>query len=409
MKILHTADLHLGQVIYQNYDRSDEHQHFFNQLTKWCIEHKPDALLVSGDVFDIQQPSATVKKTFTEYFVELHRQCPSMAIVITAGNHDSASRIQADSAVWKLANATVIGTAPSTEPAEGWEEKYIIRLQAGYIIAMPYMTTERTAVLQHLQDKVNEENKDNKPVIMMGHTAVTGLDITGHNIEIGTLKTQDAQSFGSGFDYLALGHIHKPQTIGHQEDALAPTVTYPAPVLRYSGSALHVSCDEAYPHSVSLVEIDHHGGDVHIEQLCIDELRHFYVLQKDGEAFTSADDAINEIKRFCEEKKSGYIRLCVDISTNLPSNFNQMVYEILATTGDEVRYNPKIIWSGKTESLTDETEKPTFEVAELQQMTNPMDFIEKIIGQYPDMDLEEVRLAFEEVEQEIKRQENTLS
>lgn len=409
MKIIHTADIHLGQVIYQNYDRSDEYQHFFKQLTEWCIEHKPDALLVSGDIFDIQQPSAAVKKTFTEYFVELHRQCPSMSIVITAGNHDSASRIQADSAVWKLANATVVGTAPSTEPAEGWEEKYIVRLAAGYILALPYMTAERTAMLQHLLNKVEEENKDNKPVVMMGHTAVTGLDIAGHNIEIGTLKTQDSLSFGTGFDYLALGHIHKPQTIDHQEDALTAVVTYQAPVIRYSGSALHVSCDETYPHSVSLVEIDHHGGDVRIEQLRINELRHFYVLQKDEEAFTSAEDAINEIKRFCEEEKSGYIRLCFDISTNLPSNFNQMVYDILATTGDEVRYNPKIIWSGKTESLTDETEKPTFEVAELQQMTNPMEFIEKIIGQYPDMNLEEVREAFVEVEQEIKRQENILS
>ena len=56
MKIIHTADLHLGQVIYQNYDRSDEHRHFFRQLEQWCKEEQPDALLVSGDVFDIQQP-----------------------------------------------------------------------------------------------------------------------------------------------------------------------------------------------------------------------------------------------------------------------------------------------------------------------------------------------------------------
>ena len=85
MKILHTADLHLGQVIYQNYDRSDEHQHFFRQLEQWCRDEQPDALLVSGDVFDIQQPSATVKKAFTDYFVRLHQTCPNMAIVITAG------------------------------------------------------------------------------------------------------------------------------------------------------------------------------------------------------------------------------------------------------------------------------------------------------------------------------------
>lgn len=403
MKILHTADLHLGQVIYQSYDRSDEHLHFFDQLTAWCIEHRPDALLVSGDVFDIQQPSASVKKVYTDYFVGLHRQCPEMAIIITAGNHDSASRVQSDSAVWELANARVVGTAPSTEPAEGWEEKYIIGLPSGYIIAMPYMTNERTETLQHLLDVVAQKNVEDKPVVMMGHTAVTGLDILGHNLEIGTLKTQDVKSFGSGYDYLALGHIHKPQTIGHQEDALKKEVTYPAPVLRYSGSALHVSCDEAYPHSVSLVEMDQHGGEVHIKQLRIDELRHFYVLPEAGTSYKSSEEALAAINAFCKEKKSGYIRLRVDIATQLPSNFSQMIYEVLASTGDEVRYNPKIIWTGRDESVKDEKEKHSFEVAELQQMTSPLDFIEKTIDQYPELDIEEVRKAFEEVELEIIR------
>lgn len=403
MKILHTADLHLGQVIYQNYERSDEHQHFFKQLKNWCLEYRPDALLVSGDIFDIQQPSASTKKAFNDYFVDIHRSCPEMAIVITAGNHDSASRIQADSVIWTLANTTMVGTAPSTEPDEGWEEKYIVRLPAGYVIAMPYMTSERTDTLQQLLDAVAKENEKSLPVVMMGHTAVTGLDLTGHNMEIGKLKTQDTDSFGKGFDYLALGHIHKPQTIDHQEDALNDNVTYPAPVIRYSGSALHVSCDETYPHSVSLVEIDRHGGDVNIKQLRINELRHFYVLPEDGSSFVSADDALQAIKDFCENTKSGYIRLRVDNKTDLPSNFNQMVYDILAMTRDEVRYNPKIIWTGTTITAASDNTKLTFEVAELQQMTNPLDFIEKTIGLYPTLSLDEVRDAFKEVEKEIQR------
>ena len=155
MKILHTADLHLGQVIYQNYDRSDEHRHFFHQLEQWCEEEKPDALLVSGDVFDIQQPSATVKKAFTDYFVHLHQVCPQMHIVITAGNHDSASRIQADSSVWKLANAHLIGTPPavdSLEQADGWQHQYIIKLDHGYVVALPYMAGERKGIIQSILD-----------------------------------------------------------------------------------------------------------------------------------------------------------------------------------------------------------------------------------------------------------------
>lgn len=405
MRILHTADLHLGQIIYQNYDRCDEHQHYFRQLKGWCLEHRPDALIVSGDVFDIQQPSATTRKTFNDFFVDIHRDCPEMAIVITAGNHDSASRIQADSAIWTLANTTLVGVAPMSVPVEGWEERFVVRLAKGYIIALPYISNERPETIQALLDYVARENVDGKPVVLMAHTAVAGLDITGHNIEIGTLKTQDAQAFGKGYDYLALGHIHKPQTIDHQEDALLTDVTYPSPVMRYSGSALHVSCDESYPHTVSLVDISRHGGEVSIRQLRINELRHFYVLPADGASFRSAEDAIKAVTSFCSEGQSGYIRLRVDSTTDLPSNFNQMVYDILASNGDRVRYNPKIVWTGNTGAEQGESEKPTFEVAELQQMTNPIEFVEKIIDQYPNLTLDDVREAFREVESEIVRME----
>ena len=414
MKILHTADLHLGQVIYQNYDRSDEHLHFFRQLEQWCREELPDALLISGDVFDIQQPSATVKKAFTDYFVRLHHACPQMAIVITAGNHDSASRIQADNAVWQLANAHLIGTPPAFNchecpdgiPADAptrslWQYQYIIKLESGYIVALPYMTGERQQAIQSVLDKVAEDNALGLPVVVMGHQAVTGADVPSHDFEIGKLKTQDVGSFGTGFDYLALGHIHKPQTIGHQADCMEEAIVYHAPVARYSGSALHVSCDEAYPHTVSVVEIAGHGGDVSIRQLRIDELRHFYVLPLDGSSFSSAEEAIEAMNQFVGERERGYIRFRFDYRANLPSNFNQMVYDALQPYHDEWRYNPKMLWTGLAGSQNREKEKLVFEVAELQQMTDPMQFIERTKDQYPGLDINDVRQAFEEVKAEM--------
>lgn len=406
MKLLHTADLHLGQVIYQNYDRSDEHRHFFRQLEQWCQEEQPDALLVSGDMFDIQQPSASVKKTFTDYFVQLHQHCPQMHIVIVAGNHDSASRIQADSSVWKLANAHLVGTPPAyncMEATEDWQDQYIIKLERGYIVALPYMTGERRSAIQSILDKVSEDNTQGLPVVMMAHQAVTGADATGHNFEIGKLKTQGIDSLGNGSDYIALGHIHKPQTIGHQDDCMKEDVTYSSPVVRYSGSALHVSCDETYPHTVSLVEIDRHQENVNIRQLRIDELRHFYVLPEDGTSFTSADDAIKAMNEFVGKGERGYIRFRFDINTDLPSNFGQMVYDALSPYQDEWRYNPKIQWTGTSSGKDSQKEELVFEVAELQQMTDPMQFIERTKDQYPGLDLEDVRQAFEEVKAEMQR------
>ena len=405
MKVIHTADLHLGQIIYQNYERVDEHRHFFEQLTKWCQEERPDALLVSGDIFDIQQPSASTKKAFNDYFVGLHQALPSMHIVITAGNHDSASRIQADNSVWKLANTHLIGTSPSLDllnsDDSSWMDNYIIRLDCGYIIALPFMIGERQVLLQRLLQRVTEENTSDKPVIMMGHLAVTGMDPAGHSIEIGKIKTLDIDTLGTGYDYLALGHIHKPQTIGHQEDCMKESITYPSSVVRYSGSALHVSCDEQYPHTVSVVDIPKHGGSVSIRQLRIDELRHFYTLPLDGSSYQTEEDALLGIKSFCEEQGKGYIRLQMDNKTILSANFTQQVYDVISLYDDEVRYNAKIVWTGIPDHVESTQQKSIFEVAELQQMTDPILFIEKTISQYPGIDIEDMRSAFEEVKKEI--------
>lgn len=405
MKFIHTADLHIGQVLYQNYGRADEHDHFFMQLQSWCREHHPDALLVSGDIFDIQQPGASVKEAFTRHFVNLVEVCPDMTVVITAGNHDSASRLHADRAIWKRSGVHIVGVPPVSEPPaddDRWMEDFIVRTDSGYIVALPYVTGDREDVIQRLLDKVAEENTDGKPVVMMGHLAVTGADVTGHDLEIGTLRTQSVDSLGQGYDYLALGHIHMPQTIGHPRDSFEEEVTYPSGVVRYSGSALHVSCDEAYPHSVSLVNIAERGGDVSVRQLYIDQLRHFYVLPEDaGKSFASSDEALAAVKKFAAEKGSGYFRLRVAYEAALPSDFNQSVYEIIKVYDEQIRYNPKIIWTGVPHK--DKAEALVFEVAELQQMTDPMKFVEKTSDRYQGLNIDDLREVFREVEEEIKR------
>ena len=406
MKIIHTADLHIGQILYQNYEREDEHEYFFKQLETWCREERPDALVVSGDIFDMQQPSASTKRFFNERFVKLAKENPGMTVVIAAGNHDSASRIQADSPVWNAAGVRMVGTAPSvgaTEAEDGWQDKYIVRLDNGYIVVLPHMVGERPAVIQSILDKVTAENVDGKPVIMMAHAAIMGTDMQGHG-EIGKIRTQGIDTMGTGWDYLALGHIHKPQTLGRPEDVLGEEpVIYPSGVARYSGSALHVSCDETYPHSVSVVEIPAHGADVTIRQKRIDELRHFFVLPGGGKSYASEEEALAGVKEFCERQKKGYFRLCVDASVSLSSNFNQKVYDIIGRYDDEVRFNPKTIWSGETKE-EDASEKPVFEVAELQQMTDPLDFIEKTRTQYPGLpDPDALRSIFDVIRDEIQR------
>lgn len=403
MRILHTADLHIGQILYQNYSREDEHRHFFRQLEQWVKTYSPDALVVSGDVFDIQQPSVQVRTFFNEYFVSLHAKFPELVIVITAGNHDSPSRLHADRMLWKPQNVYVVALPPpydlETAP-KGWEENYIVRMDSGYIVALPFLSGERPAHIQALLDHVAAENTEGKPVVMMAHTAVTNMDCEGHDFH-GHIRTTDIDKMGTGYDYLALGHIHKPQTIGHPEDRQSEVATYQAGVIRYSGSALHVSCDERYPHSVSLVDIDRHGGTVTIQQLRIDERRHFHILPSDKEAYHSLKEATNGLQCFIDSGGKGYFRLHIDYGADIPSDFNQIVYNMIEGN-DELRFNPKTIWNGQEEHERKVKETPTFQIADLQQMTDPMNFIEKTIDRYEGLSLEQLKAAFKEVEEELK-------
>lgn len=405
MRILHTADLHLGQILYQNYSRTDEHEHFFRQLEEWCRQYQPDALVVSGDVFDIQQPCAAVKEFFTRTFVKLRDVCTDMHLVVTAGNHDSATRLEADASVWKCINVHIVGMAPTadiTTADNGWQERFIVRIPSGYIVAFPYMTGNRRETIQSVLDYVAAENSDHKPVVMMAHLALSSADTTGHSFEIGKIATQPVTEMGNGYDYLALGHIHRPQTLGYPvEDENVEESTYPSGTARYAGSALHVSCDEKYPHTVSLVEVPEHGGNTTVKRLRINELRHFYELPENGRSAESAEEAFAAVRTFAADKKSGYFRLRIRYSATLPADFDQQIYQLISSYDDEIRYNPKILWTGAPPET--QTEKTVFEVAELQEMDDPIHFIEKTAEQYPEFSLDELRTAFEEVKEEIRR------
>lgn len=406
MRILHTADLHLGQILYQYYERTDEHNHFFDQLRQWCDIYKPDALVVSGDIFDIQQPSAAVKDFFNRSFVSLHLQFPDIQIVIAAGNHDSAARIEADREVWGMSGVKLVGHGPSvdavTQP-DGWQERFVVELPTGYIVVLPFVASLRSDTLQSLLDYVDRRNADGRPVVMMAHQAVSGSDTTGHS-DVGNLRDLGIGDFGTGYDYLALGHIHRAQTIGHPlADENNEHSSYAAGIARYSGSALHVSCDEQYPHTVSLVDIDRHGGTVELTRLRIDELRHFFILPPNGTpAASSAEEVYDMVDGFCRKTGSGYIRLRIDRRTPIPVDFVQTIYRRLEETGNEVRFNPKTIFENDDEQ-PEESVRPVFEIAELKQMTDPLDFVRKMIDSFPELDINQLEEDFKEVENEIRK------
>ena len=98
MKIIATSDWHLGNMFHGN-DRLSEHQHFLSWLLSQIEEQQPDALLIAGDVFDNGNPSAASQSAYYGFLADAGERCPTMQIVITAGNHDSANRLEAPRAL----------------------------------------------------------------------------------------------------------------------------------------------------------------------------------------------------------------------------------------------------------------------------------------------------------------------
>lgn len=305
MKILHTSDWHLGHTLY-NYDRTEEQMGMLVQMVNLVREQKPDVFLLCGDVYHTSQPSASVQTIFTNALMEIHQANPGMHIVITAGNHDSGSKHEIFRTPWKALQVYAIGNVSADQT-----DDLIIEIpQKGFVIAVPYVNERNMpkGLLQQLLNEVERRNNNNLPVVMTAHTTVRGCDFSGHEnaseYTVGGIDSYNLEELGTGYDYLALGHIHHAQFVhGGQHK------------VRYSGSPLSVSFDENYPHSVSIVEIGSHGSTPNVEDIEIRTHRPLVTLPTEGVAIW--EDAKKELENFPSDIEA-YIRLKVEVDDFLP-------------------------------------------------------------------------------------------
>lgn len=306
MKIVHTSDWHLGHTLY-NYDRTEEQQAMLLQLTNLVREEQPDLFLLCGDVYHTPLPSAAVQTLFTNALVAIHEACPGMTIVVTAGNHDSSTKHEIFSTPWRSLNVHTIGCVDSSR-----KEELIIELPGrGYVVAVPYVNERNMpkGMLQELLDAVSERNKGQLPVILSAHTTVSGCDFAGHEQAtertVGGIDAYDLEEMGSGYDYLALGHIHRAQFVhggGHR--------------VRYSGTPLPVSFDECYPHSVTIVELGAHDETPSVREVAIHNPRPLVTLPTEGAV--PWEEAKRLLGAFPDELEA-YIRLSVEVDDFLPA------------------------------------------------------------------------------------------
>jgi exonuclease SbcD len=251
MKILHTSDWHLGHRLHEH-SQNEEHALFLQWLSDYISRNQIDVLLLAGDVFDTGAPSAQSLKLYYDFLVNL-RQTNCKSVFITGGNHDAPGTLDAPKELLSALSVHVVGKA--TE--ELCDEVFIVecngeRLQ---VAAVPFLRdqdirravagesfdqiTERykRALVRHYHEvaRICRENGSEKTLtIAMGHLFAIGGKVSDseQSIYVGNLGDIEAEDFPETFDYMALGHLHRPQKVGGKEH------------IRYSGSPLTLSFSE---------------------------------------------------------------------------------------------------------------------------------------------------------------------
>ncbi|MEO1435069.1 MAG: exonuclease SbcCD subunit D C-terminal domain-containing protein [Bacteroidota bacterium] len=268
-KLLHTADWHLGQRFLHR-DRLEEQTRTLDWLLDQVKVWAPDAFVLAGDVFDVSNPSNAAMTLYYRFLTSL-RKTDCRHIIVVGGNHDSPSRLNAPYALLKSMDVHVIGHA------EQGLNKQIIPLHhesgklEAVVAAVPFLRdqdlrytnleateTDRLASIrngikahyQQLAESIQEQYGNLEvPCITTGHLYVKGGSRAGDKIDrihMGSIDSIDAETFPNVFDYVALGHLHRPQMVDHQ-----------LPHIRYSGSLIPLSFSEITDQkSVALIHFE---------------------------------------------------------------------------------------------------------------------------------------------------------
>ncbi|MCL6326267.1 exonuclease subunit SbcD [Pectobacterium polaris] len=254
MRIIHTADWHLGQYFYTK-SRAAEHQAFLNWLIVQVEQHQVDAIIVAGDIFDNGSPPSYAREMYYSFVVALQRT--GCQLIVLGGNHDSVAMLNESRELLACLNTKVIACA-SDDPAQQVLLLENRQKQPGALLcAIPFLRPRdvltskagqsgdekqlalQEAITTHYQQcyQLACQKRDELglplPIIATGHLTTIGATASEsvRDIYIGTLDAFPAQAFPPA-DYIALGHIHRPQRVTQSEH------------IRYSGSPIPLSFDE---------------------------------------------------------------------------------------------------------------------------------------------------------------------
>jgi exonuclease SbcD len=254
MKIFHTSDWHLGQNFFTK-SRKDEHQGFIDWLLKQVEKEQVDAVIIAGDIFDTGTPPSYAREMYNQFVVDMQKL--NCVLVVLGGNHDSVSTLNESKQILACLNTFVVASTGISIDEQVFVIPDKLGQPAAVLCAVPFIrardvlqsTAGETglqkrqalgdAIKQHYQTlyqialtKKQDSGLD-LPIIATGHLTALGVSQSEsvRDIYIGTLDGFAADGFPP-VDYIALGHIHKPQIVAKSEH------------IRYCGSPIPLSFDE---------------------------------------------------------------------------------------------------------------------------------------------------------------------
>jgi exonuclease SbcD len=281
MKILHTSDLHIGKRV-KEISMLDEQRFILNQIIGTAETEQPDAIILAGDIYDKSVPSAEAVSLFDDFLVSLARLGKSIFII--SGNHDSPERISFASRIMQASKIYLSpvydGTIRPVILPDGESEVAFYLLPFIKPSVVLHYADEGTDIktyndaMRYVVSKMDiDQSRRN---ILIAHQYVTGAERTeSEDMVIGGLDNVDASVFAP-FDYVALGHLHRPQYCGRE-------------TIRYSGSPLKYSFSEVFDKkSVTIIEINAGQAPV-VTEHALTPLHEWYALRGTYDELTARD------------------------------------------------------------------------------------------------------------------------
>lgn len=250
MKILHTADWHAGRTLH-GVPRTAEIREVLQEIAELAKTEAVDLILVAGDLFDTRNPGADAEEAVYAFFVDVGRA--GIPSVVIAGNHDSPSRIDASSGLLSLTNTRAFGEVRVA--GQGGAFSLQIGDETAQIAALPFISERRIVKVAELLEEdpgrwreryqegmrklIGNLTKPFRPDavnLLVTHTTMNGATLSNSEYQFHSTENYSLSSdlFPERCNYVALGHIHKPQ----------PIDGYPENAGRYSGSILQLDFGE---------------------------------------------------------------------------------------------------------------------------------------------------------------------